>query len=175
MDYGHGADIIKKTSNIDIMMNAEKIIEELGMLPHPEGGYYKETYRCNEKIATNDKRQRNVCTAIYFLLRNDEKSHLHRIKSDEIWFFHQGESLEIILFENGQQHSTILGNDLEKGEVPQVLIPANTWFGAQLKDKNDYALVSCTVSPGFDFEDFDLAKKDDFTDAELKNIEDLIY
>ncbi len=139
-------------------MTAEKIIQHLSMLPHPEGGYYKETYRCAERMTTTDGRERNVCTAIYYLLQDEEKSRFHRIKSDEIWLFHQGQTLEIVMLEDGVQRSVFLGNDVENGEVPQAVVPAGAWFGAGLKEGKGYALVSCTVAPGFDFEDFELAK-----------------
>ncbi len=137
-------------------MTAEKIIQHLGLLPHPEGGYYRETYRSTERMTTADGRQRSVCTAIYYLLRDDEKSQLHRIKSDGIWHFHRGQALEIVLLEDGIQRSILLGCDVERGEVPQAVVPAGAWFGAGLKEGKGYALVSCTVAPGFDFEDFEM-------------------
>jgi uncharacterized protein len=140
------------------MMNAEKIIQELQMQKHPEGGYYKETYRCNDTINISDKK-RNISTAIYFLLENDDKSHFHRIKSDELWFFHQGNALEILIIENNNLRTITLGNDLVNGETPQTMVPANCWFASRLKNKTGYGLVSCTVAPGFDFEDFEMAQK----------------
>jgi predicted cupin superfamily sugar epimerase len=140
-------------------MSAENLIRRLNLLPHPEGGFYKETYRATQ-LTTSGSGNRNISTAIYYLLQNDDKSHFHRIKSDELWFFHQGKPLEILLISNGALATTILGNDIENDEVPQLRIPANTWFAAKIKDDTGYALVSCTVSPGFDFLDFELAKKD---------------
>ena len=128
------------------------------MLPHPEGGYYKETYRASE-IITVDRGKRNISTAIFFLLENNDKSHFHRIQSDELWFFHQGEPLEILSIQNGQLISTILGNNIEAGELPQAVIPANTWFASHVKNESGYVLVSCTVAPGFDFADFELAER----------------
>ena len=104
---------------------------------------------------------RNVSTAIYFLLEEKNRSAFHRIKSDELWFFHQGQPLEIYSIENGQLNSIVLGNDVLNGELPQAVIPANTWFAAKVKDSKGYALVSCTVAPGFDFEDFELAKREE--------------
>jgi len=139
-------------------MQASYLIKKLKLEPHPEGGYYKETYRCEQEIPVRSK-QRNVSTAIYFLLENDNKSHFHKIKSDELWFYHQGETLEILLIENGELRSIFLGNNVTAGEVPQAMVPANTWFASRMKYAKGYALVSCTVAPGFDFEDFEMGKK----------------
>ncbi len=139
-------------------MEANYLIESLQLQPHPEGGYYKETYRCSKQMSVEGK-IRNISTAIYFLLENDNKSHFHRINSDEFWFFHQGESLEILLIENNQLKTINLGNNIIEGEVPQTVVPANTWFASRVKNSMGYSLVSCTVAPGFDFADFEMAKK----------------
>ncbi|GAB3649528.1 cupin domain-containing protein [Hymenobacter agri] len=140
-------------------MSAQPIIELLQLLPHPEGGYYRETYRAAPTLATTEGQTRNVSTAIYYLLENEDKSHFHRIKSDELWFFHQGQPLEILLLTDGQLSRIVLGNDLAAGAVPQAMVPANTWFAAHLPQRTGYALVSCTVAPGFDFQDFELAER----------------
>lgn len=140
-------------------MNASYLIQKLQLQAHPEGGFYKETFRSEESIATNDDRVRNVYTSIYFLLENDEKSHFHRIKSDETWFFHQGEPMEIVVLQDGELQKLSLGNNIEMGEVPQLTILANTWFASKIKSNRGYSLVSCVVGPGFDFEDFELASK----------------
>ncbi|SKB29595.1 cupin domain-containing protein [Daejeonella lutea] len=142
-------------------MTANEIIRNLNLLPHPEGGYYKETYRSAETHRKPGGDERNISTAIYFLLENGDKSHFHRIKSDEMWFFHQGEPLEIVSIQNGGLVSVTLGNDLARGEVPQAMVPANTWFGSRVKSGKGYALVSCTVSPGFDFNDFQMADREE--------------
>ncbi len=107
----------------------------------------------------------NLC-----LLENSDKSNFHKIKSDELWFFHQGQSLKIVYIKDGRLITIILGNNIEEGEVPQVLIPANTWFAAKLKNPQGYAFASCTVSPGFDFADFELAHRENMIDyyPELK-------
>jgi len=140
-------------------MSAIDLIEKLGLIPHPEGGYYKETYRSNEFTTNSEGNLRSQSTAIYFLLQNEDKSHFHRIKSDELWFFHSGEPLEILSFEDGILNRTILGNDFSAGQHPQAMIPANTWFGSQLLNRRGFGLVSCTVAPGFDFQDFEMATK----------------
>lgn len=142
-------------------MNGKEIVRKLGLLAHPEGGFYKETYRSTQSIETDRNVFRNISTAIYFLLENDNKSLFHRIQSDELWFFHQGESLEIVYIKDGVLNTIILGNSFENGEVPQAIIPANTWFASGVKNLKGYSLVSCTVAPGFDFADFELAKRED--------------
>ena len=142
-------------------MKAKDIIEQLQLIPHPEGGYYRQTYRSEKNIIVSEGINRHLSTAIYYLLEDNDRSHFHRIKSDELWFFHTGEPLEIISIINNKLSTIILGNDLTKGESPQALIPANTWFGARLKNGTGFSLVSCTVAPGFDFADFELAKREE--------------
>jgi uncharacterized protein len=142
-------------------MNAQDIINKLEMLPHPEGGYYKETYRSEEQTINKEGNKRNTSTAIYFLLENNNISRFHRIKSDELWFFHQGNAIEIVSIKNNKLVSITLGNDIDKGEVPQAVIPANVWFASSVKDGQGFGLVSCTVAPGFDFADFEMAKQDE--------------
>jgi predicted cupin superfamily sugar epimerase len=154
-------------------MNGKEIVERLGLQVHPEGGFYKETYRSNQTIETDKNVYRNISTAIYFLLENENKSLFHRIKSDELWFFHQGEALEIVFIKEGVLNTIILGNNLENGEMVQATIPANTWFASRVKNLNGYSLVSCTVAPGFDFADFELAKREDLIN-EFPNLKETI-
>jgi predicted cupin superfamily sugar epimerase len=142
------------------LMNANSLIKKLQLQAHPEGGFYRETYRSELSMTTSNGNVRNVCTAIYFLLENENKSCFHRIQSDESWFFHQGECLEIVSLQNGELATTWLGNNIEQGEVPQTIVPANTWFACKIKSASGYALVSCIVAPGFDFADFELANRD---------------
>lgn len=140
------------------MSEASYYIHHLELLPHPEGGYYREVYR-NE---TNHsfpgfEGTRSIATSIFFLLEAPQVSALHRIKSDEIWYYHNGGNLEIIeLDENGAEHITLLGKDLDKGAVLQHVVKAGRWFGARLPEGSSYCLVGCQVSPGFDFRDFEL-------------------
>lgn len=143
-----------------MIQDATYWIEKLQMTAHPEGGFYKETYRSDAQIETPSG-LRNISTAIYFLLQNEQKSHFHRIKSDEQWFHHLGETLEISYIFNNQLHQIYLGNNPENGEVLQATIPANTWFASRLKSGSGFGLVSCTVAPGFDFNDFEMAEKAD--------------
>ena len=145
------------------MKTARDWVDALGLQPHPEGGYFKETYRSTESVdqAHLPPRfggSRAFSTAIYFLLEAGQVSAWHRIKSDELWHFYDGGPLEIsVRMANGQTEVHSLGLDLEAGERPQIVIPANHWFSARPKTGTAYTLVGCTVSPGFDFADFTLA------------------
>ncbi len=134
----------------------ELLIQELNLIPHPEGGFYRESYRSKEVL--NDI-NRNLVTTIYFLLRSEDISHLHRIKSDEHWFFHAGSPLVVHTLDKNGHHKHLVGLELNKGETPHFIVPKNTIFGSQVLEKNSYSLVSCLVSPGFDFADFELIKR----------------
>ncbi|MFN5183556.1 MAG: cupin domain-containing protein [Bacteroidota bacterium] len=142
------------------MSESKKYISELNMLPHPEGGYYSEIYRnINSINFPGFDGERSISTSIYFLLEKGQTSALHRIKSDEIWYFHDGGTLEIIeLDEIGNETITKLGKDILNGEKLQHVVPANTWFGSRLAIDSEFCLVGCQVSPGFDFRDFELKK-----------------
>jgi predicted cupin superfamily sugar epimerase len=140
-------------------MTAPDIIEQLQLQPHPEGGFYKETYRAGFSISSPDNKQRNISTAIYYLLQDADKSHFHRIKSDECWFFHEGQPLEILTIQDGQLVTITLGKNLHEGETLQAVIPAGIWFAARVKSGTGFGLVSCTVAPGFDFADFEMAER----------------
>lgn len=142
-------------------------IETLGLTRHPEGGWFRETYRSSESIPADGlpgrfNEPRSFCTAIYFLLERGEFSALHRIKSDEIWHFHEGAPLTVYVFTpNGEKHEILLGRDIEKGQHFQAVVPAGCWFGA--KTAGDFSLVGCTVAPGFDFRDFEMADRADLS------------
>jgi predicted cupin superfamily sugar epimerase len=150
------------------MRPADYWIDHLKLLPHPEGGFYKETYRSKESIPQTGLPERfassrNYATAIYFLLRSQDRSMFHRIKSDEIWHFHYGSALHIHVIIDGHLTVLTLGAEVEKGESLQVVIPANCWFGAKLNSPHSYTLSTCTVAPGFDFNDFELADRRSLT------------
>jgi uncharacterized protein len=136
----------------------EKIVKELDLIPHPEGGYYRETYRSEETVKNG---KRNLITSIYFLLTSENVSHFHRIKSDEIWYYHGGSPLVVHVLDAAGHHEHIVGLDFEKKYLPQFLVPKNTIFGSTVLEKNNYSLVSCVVAPGFDFTDFELLKKEE--------------
>lgn len=141
-------------------MDAQTLIQQLNLIPHPEGGYYRETYRSQQKIYTENQQTKNAGTVIYFLLENNQKSHFHRIQSDETWYFHQEESIEIVTLTQNGIKPYILSNHIKNNEFPQVTVPANTWFAAKIKSGKGYALVSCSVAPGFDFNNFELAERE---------------
>lgn len=142
-------------------MTSRELIHHLQLLPHPEGGFYRQTYKSEETTINRNGNERSVCTSIYYLLEGDEKSHFHRIQSDELWFFHLGQPLEIYYLIDGEVKTVVLGSAIQQGEVLSFKVPANTWFAAKLKQSNGFALVSCTVAPGFDFADFELAKRNE--------------
>jgi uncharacterized protein len=138
-------------------------IDRLQLAPHPEGGFFRETYRSGERVAgvhlpARYGGPRPHSTAIYYLLRAGEVSTLHRIKSDEIWHFYAGGPLVIsAIHDDGARCDATLGSDPDAGQSWQVVVPAGAWFGAALAPGIAYALVGCTVAPGFDFADFELA------------------
>lgn len=145
------------------MSYIQELIVAYGLLPHPEGGYYKETYRSGEHISVAALPQRFAgdrafSTAIYFLLDKGNFSAFHRIKSDECWHFYAGQTLLVhIIHFDGALETVHLGNRVEAGEVFQYVVPANCWFASEPAPGTDYAFTGCTVAPGFDFTDFELA------------------
>ena len=147
------------------MITATQWIENLQMQRHPEGGWYRETYRSAETILQNGlpprfPGERSFATAIYFLLTDQAFSALHRIKSDEIWHFYAGTGLTLHLLEGaGDYRSLRLGADPSRGEVFQAVAPAGFWFGATVEEPAGFALVGCSVAPGFDFVDFELGRR----------------
>lgn len=145
----------------------EKIVQKLDMNSHPEGGFYKETYRSEgvipQQILSKEfKGERNYCTAIYFLLTSDNFSAFHKINQDEIWHYYEGSSLFVHVIDlEGKYHRYSVGINLDEGELPQLAVPAGCWFASSVKKEDSYSLVGCTVSPGFDFDDFELGDKKD--------------
>ncbi len=153
------------------MNSADYWIDRLGLTRHPEGGWFRETYRAAGSIEADALPERygsprSFSTAIYFLLKGDERSHLHRLGSDEIWHFHAGSGVTIrTISPEGEACDIRLGSDAEAGERFQAIIPAGTWFGATVDDPASYTLVGCTVAPGFDFGDFEMGDRDTLLDA----------
>ncbi|WP_394238908.1 cupin domain-containing protein [Niallia oryzisoli] len=142
-------------------------VSKLGLTPHREGGYYKETFQSTEvtsdqELTVNFEGKRKLYTSIYFLLTSKDISHFHRLKSDELWYYHAGSSLTIhIIDETGDYKEIKLGLDLDKGEVPQALVPKNSIFGSSVMDEDTFSLVGCMVSPGFEYKDFELFTQDE--------------
>ena len=144
--------------------NGCNFIEKLQLEKHPEGGYFKEIYCAEEMIKSSHlpsrfNGDRCFSTSIYYLLENDDCSLFHRIKSDEIWHFYSGSSLIIYVINMGVLEEVRLGKNFEKGEVFQAVITRECWFAAKVIEKNSFSLVGCTVAPGFDFTDFEIAKR----------------
>lgn len=147
------------------MVTADHYIKKLRLTSHVEGGAFRETYRSEMKFPKEDlpkdfNGDRNVSTAIYFLLKHGQISALHKIASDELWHFYDGDALCIYeITVEGELKKHLLGKNLENGEFFQCLIKAGSWFGSRCEVENSFSLVGCTVAPGFDFEDFVLAKR----------------
>jgi predicted cupin superfamily sugar epimerase len=145
------------------MFTLQQLIHEYGLQPHPEGGWYKETYKSSECIPATALPprfggSRAFSTAIYFLLEQGSFSAFHRIKSDECWHFYAGDPLLVYVIQpNGILEIISLGNDIAKGQLFQYIVPANCWFASKPASGGNWCLVGCTVAPGFDFADFDLA------------------
>jgi predicted cupin superfamily sugar epimerase len=133
---------------------ARAIIQRLGLAPHPEGGFYRETFRARLPIDTPHG-TRAVCTAIYFLLPAGTFSALHRVRSDEVWHHYGGDPVQLHVIDRGVHGIVVLGPDLAAGERPQYVVEAGTWQAA-VPSGNEYALCGCTVAPGFDFADFEM-------------------
>jgi uncharacterized protein len=142
-------------------MNAADLVRQLKLAPHPEGGWFRETYRAGESLTALPRRftgARSISTAIYFLLEAGQCSRLHRIQSDEVWHFYAGDPLIVAEIDSGGRlKTTHLG--ATEGAVFQHVVPAGAWFGATLAEGGHFALVGCTVAPGFDFADFELAER----------------
>jgi predicted cupin superfamily sugar epimerase len=152
------------------MQTAQFWIDHLKLQPHPEGGFFKEVYRSDEKIQRESlparfSGTRNFSTSIYFLLRSEDYSLFHRIQSDELWHYYAGSSLTLYILDKGGLKTFTLGPNPEKGEILQLVIPFNTWFGAKVNQPDSYVLSGCTVSPGFDFNDFEMARRQDLLQA----------
>jgi predicted cupin superfamily sugar epimerase len=142
---------------------AAELIRRLGLTPHPEGGHYRETHRdAQQVLRTPGGPARSAGTAIYYLLHEGACSAWHRIASDEIWHFYAGCALHVhVLEEGGIVRTHRLGDALRAPAAAyQAVVPAGNWFGAELAEPGGYALVGCTVAPGFEFSEFELADID---------------
>lgn len=151
------------------MSKAEQLINQYDLKPHPEGGWYKQTYKSKELIssaALPDRfdGDRTFSTAIYFLLERGNFSAFHKIKSDECWHFYAGDPLHVyVIDEKGSLQTIILGNDPGKGQTFQCVVPANCWFASRPAAISEYCFVGCTVAPGFEFDDFELANENELS------------
>ena len=128
------------------MSDSDKIIEKLKMIPHPEGGYFKESYR-NENVSL-----------IYYLLKKNEKSHWHRLTKNEILHFYNGDPLKLLISKDGKNiEKIILNNKINNDQIFHYIVKAGTWFS--MESQGEYSLIGCTVAPSFDYDDFELAPK----------------
>jgi predicted cupin superfamily sugar epimerase len=148
----------------------DEIVCALGLAPHPEGGFYRETYRAplvlpRASLAAEHRGDRSASTAIYFLVPRNTFSALHRIASDEVWHFYAGAPLEVLaIAPDGELERTVLGPELARGERPQHVVRAGAWFGSRVspdapRARGAWSLVGCTVAPGFDFADFEMGER----------------
>jgi len=157
--------------------DAQYWIKTLNLAPHPEGGYFRETYRSDLSLPAGAlpaefSGKRQASTAIYFLLDGANFSAFHRLHSDEMWHFYAGGALLVHeLSADGSYTQKTLGSDPEAGEELQVVVKAGRWFAACVCDAESYALLGCTVSPGFDFADFEMAKRDELVRKYLQHRE----
>ena len=147
------------------MSNVAYFIQHLHLLPHPEGGFYRETYRAGEVIPASAlpphfSGARSFSTAIYYLLQRGDFSAFHRIQSDECWHFYAGDTLLIHVIESdGKYYCIRLGNNVAAGETFQFVVPARAWFASEPAPDSAFTLAGCTVAPGFDFADFEIAER----------------
>jgi predicted cupin superfamily sugar epimerase len=145
--------------------DAKYWIDKLQLEAHPEGGYFRQTYKADsvlakEALPAGFAGARAASTAIYFLLEGTDFSAFHRLRSDEVWHFYAGDPLIVhVIAPEGKYSSILLGRDLDAGHVLQGVVRAGCWFASHVADWKSFALVGCTVAPGFDFEDFELAKR----------------
>ena len=149
------------------MTDKEAIIKLLDLQPHPEGGFFKETYRSpgiipKESLDDSFGGDRNHSTSIYFMLTSENFSAFHRIKADEGWHFYLGSPIRLhTISAEGDYTHNIIGNDIMNGEQPQLIVNAGDWFASEVVEENSFSLVGCTVSPGFSYEDFEMAQQTD--------------
>jgi uncharacterized protein len=146
----------------DLRSAKDELIQRFNLTPHPEGGFFSETYRSAARVDRGDRTVRSASTAIYYLLCDGAHSAWHRIKSDEVWHFYAGAPLNIhVLDAAGGFITHRLGNPLtHSNAVFQAVVPAGLWFAAECADPATFALVGCTVAPGFEFSEFELADVD---------------
>lgn len=150
-------------------MEAQEIISALGLRPHPEGGYFAESYRADEELDSRALGERytgarTVSTAIYYLLAPDTFSEMHRLQSDEVFHHYMGDPVEMLrLWPDGAADVVVLGTDLAAGMRPQVVVPRGVWQGSRLVPGGEYALLGCTVAPGFDYSDYESGRRNELS------------
>lgn len=145
----------------------EEIMRQYDLRPHPEGGFYRRTYRSADRIPAGALpsefgSDRPCSTAIYFLLGLNDMSRLHRIRQDETWHFYLGGPLRLVMLDDtGRFTEVTLGPHIQNGQEVQYTVPKGCWFGARPLPESPYAFVGCTVAPGFDFADLEIGRRDE--------------
>ena len=143
-------------------MTAEEWIDRLNLVPHPEGGFYKEIYRSGFPVVPPGGKVTGACTSIYYMLQDKDFSGFHRLAYPEIWYFHDGKALDVHAIDSSGKYSvTRLGKGV--GEHLSLVVEPGIWFAAELPGKEGFALVSCAVAPAFDFELFEMGRKEELT------------
>ncbi len=149
-------------------MDADWLIRHLALEPHPgEGGFFRETYRSSMRLAKDAPgntygAERSMSTAIYYLLTEKSFSAMHRLRTDEIFHFYLGDPVRLFLIpEGGAPRTIVMGQDLERGQTVQALVPAGAWQGLSLAPGGAFALLGTTVAPGFEYEDFELGRREE--------------
>lgn len=151
------------------MLTPQQLIERYRLEPHPEGGWYKEYYRSTEQVPANGlpgryNGPRSFATSIYFLLEQGEYSAFHKIQSDECWHFYAGDPMQVfVLGKDGKMQIVELGADIEAGQTFHFVVPAGLWFASRPSPGSKFSFVGCTVAPGFEFADFELADCDELS------------
>ena len=164
---GHPARYSRLLMNNATSKDARYWIEKLRLEPHPEGGHFRQTYKsevviARESLPAGYSAARAVSTAIYFLLEGKSFSAFHRLRSDEAWHFYAGESLVVhVIQPDGKYSRILLGCDPGVGQAFQAVVPAGCWFASHVEDWKGWALVGCTVAPGFEFDDFEMGKREE--------------
>jgi predicted cupin superfamily sugar epimerase len=158
-------------------MTPQQVIETLGLEPLPqEGGFYKQNYKCLKNFKINGK-SRAQYTAIYYMVTHDSFSALHKLEHDEIFHFYDGETVEMLqIFPDGHHKIIKIGNNLNSGEIPQVLVPAGVWQGTRMlkPTKDKYSLLGTTMAPGFEYDDFTMGERAQMIN-EFPQLRELIY
>ena len=151
-------------------MNAEYWIEKLRLEPHPEGGHFRQTYKADLSLSpaalpVGFMGTRAASTAIYFLLAGENFSAFHRLRSDEVWHFYDGSPLVVHVIEpEGRVSRILLGRDVDAGQALQAVVKAGCWFASHVADWSSFALVGCTVAPGFEFADFEMGRREELVE-----------
>ena len=165
-------DIAPSLAQVSYSEEAKKIVKQLGLEAHPEGGYYNRVYASNVSVELKDGRgERKALTHIYYLLSRGEHSVWHKITSDEIWNFYEGDPLELRLINpSDKEERVVLLGKLDETHVPSFLIPAGSWQTA--KPLGEYVLVGCSMAPGFQWEDWSVLPEGCKTPLELPDIKE---